>query len=147
VGIQDGIKHPEERFPKRALPFRGRSDVTHTAFVAEQTMESVRQHCRDPFLCTAGFYSPHSPWVAPREFLDLYDPSELPLPEFPPGVEARRSKAFFSDDELRSARQGYYAMVSEIDHHIGRILACLDDLGLTEDTIVVFCLRSQRVAG
>lgn len=29
-------------------------------------------------------------------------------------------------------------MVSEVDHHVGRILACLDEEVLTEDTIVVF---------
>jgi len=76
--------------------------------------------------------------VAPQEFLDLYDPTKLRLPEFPPEMEARRSDSFYSDEELRSARQGYYAMVSEVDHHVGRILTCLDDLDLTEDTLVVF---------
>jgi arylsulfatase A-like enzyme len=138
LGIRDGIEHPEQRFPKRALAFRGRSDVTHTAFVAEQTMEFLKGHRHGPFLCIAGFYSPHSPWVAPQEFLDLYDPAMLSLPEFPPEVKARRSEDFFSDEELRSARQGYYAMVSEVDHHVGRILACVDELGLAEDTIVIF---------
>ncbi|MCH8295683.1 sulfatase-like hydrolase/transferase [Candidatus Poribacteria bacterium] len=136
--IQDGIKHPEERFPKNALAFRGKSDVTHTAFVAEQTIEFIRQQRDKPFLCISGFYSPHSPWVAPQEFIDLYHPATLSLPEFPPEVDARRSDTLCSDEELRSARQGYYAMISEVDHHVGRILGCLDDLGLTEDTIVVF---------
>jgi len=138
MGIDDGIRHPEERFPKRAIPFRGRNDVTHSAFVAEQTIEFLRQHRDGPFLCLSGFYSPHSPWVAPQEFIDLYDPDTLTLPEFPSEVDARRSDDAYSDKELRSARQGYYAMVSEVDHHVGRILDCLDELGLRDDTIVVF---------
>ena len=138
MAIQDGIKHPEERFPKKALAFRSRNDLTHSAFVAEQSVEFIRLHRGEPFLCIAGFYSPHSPWVAPQEFLDLYDPEKLTLPVFPPEVEAKRSERFFSDQELRSARQGYYAMVSEVDHHVGRILACLEELDLTERTIVVF---------
>ncbi len=138
LGIDDGIVHPGERFPKRALAFRGRSDMTHTAFVAEQVMDFLRAHRDERHLCIGGFYSPHSPWVAPQEFLDLYDPAKLSLPEFPEEINAKRSEGHFSDDELRSARHGYYAIVSEVDHHVGRILACLDELGLRENTIVIF---------
>jgi len=139
MGIKDRIKHPKERCPRKALAFRSRSDLTHTAFVAEQTINFIRNHSdKQPFFCMAGFYSPHSPWVAPQEFLDLYDPSALPVPEFPPEMDAKRSADSFSDDELRSVRHGYYAMISEVDHHVGRILGCLEELGLARDTIVVF---------
>lgn len=136
--VRDTVAHPEERFPLRALPFRGADDVTQAAFVAEQTMEFIGQHRERPWLCVAGFYSPHSPWVAPQRFLDLYDPARLTLPQFPPEIDARRSPELCSDDELRAARHGYYAMVSEVDHHVGRILARLDELGRAEDTVVVF---------
>jgi len=138
MGVDDGIRHPKERNPNRALVFGGRSDVTHAAFVAEQSIEYLRRHRDDTFFLFAGFYSPHSPWIAPQEFLDLYDPATLPLPPFSPAVDAQRSDTHFSDDELRSVRHGYYAMVSEVDHHVGRILATLDELGIAEDTIVVF---------
>ena len=114
--IADTVSHPEARFPKRPIAFPAASDLTHSAFVAEQTMEFIRARDREPFLCIAGFYSPHSPWVAPQEFLDLYDPDSLSIPSFPPEVDAKRADGRCSDDELRGARQGYYAMVSEVDH-------------------------------
>jgi arylsulfatase A-like enzyme len=136
--VDDRIVHPAERFPKEAIPFPSRSDLTHSAFVAEQTMAYLERHSDRPFFCIAGFYSPHSPWVAPQEFIDLYDPAALTLPSFPPAIDAQRSETHFSDRELRAARQGYYAMVSEVDHHVGRILGRLDDLGLRQDTIVIF---------
>lgn len=138
MGIRDDIQHPAERFRKRAIPFPGRSDMTHTAFVADRTIEYLRAHRDRSFLCVAGFYSPHSPWIAPQEFLDQYDPDEIALPEFPPELEGKRSQSSFSDAELRSARHGYYAMVTEVDHHVGRILEALDEAGLAEDTVVVF---------
>jgi arylsulfatase len=138
TGIDDGIAHPEERFPKEPVPFRSRSDLTHTAFVAEQTVAYLERHRDGPFFCVAGFYSPHSPWVAPREFIDLYDPQTLTVPQFPEAIDAQRSDSHYSDDELRAARQGYYAMVSEVDHHVGRILEHLDALGLRDNTIVIF---------
>jgi arylsulfatase A-like enzyme len=136
--IDDGIQHPEQRFPKEPIPFAARSDLTHSAFVAEQTMAYLEQHANAPFFCIAGFYSPHSPWVAPHEFIELYDPKTLSLPRFPEQINERRSEAAFSDRELRAARQGYYAMVSEVDSHVGRILDRLDQLSVGDNTIVIF---------
>ncbi len=136
MGIRDGIRHPEEREP-RTDAFPAPAELTHTAFVAEQTMEYLRRRRGEPFLCIAGFYSPHSPWVAPQEYLDLYNRDALSVPRFPPEVEGRRGERF-GDDALRLAKQGYYAMVSEVDHHVGRILACLEEQRLAEETIVLF---------
>jgi arylsulfatase A-like enzyme len=135
----DGINHPDERFPKKPIPFRGRADLTHSAFVGEQTVEFLsNQDPGSPFMCVAGFYSPHSPWVVPQKFLDLYDPESIALPEFPEDIDAQRSDERFSDSELRGARHGYYAMVSEVDHYVGKILETLEDKGLAENTIAVF---------
>ncbi len=140
MGVEDGIDHPTERFPKRPLPARCRDDMTHTAFVAEQSIEFMRQQAQSGqhFLCIAGIYSPHSPWVAPQQYFDLYDPASLPLPTFPPEVDAQRDAGNFPDEELRLARQGYYGQVSEVDHHVGRMLASLEELGLADETVVIF---------
>jgi arylsulfatase A-like enzyme len=149
VGFDDGIDHPTPRFEPGARPFPADAELTHSAFVADRTMEFLEHHQDDPFLCVAGFYSPHSPWVAPERFLDQYDPSEFELPTFPTSMEARRPlepdpddrarrQVTFSDEELRSVRHGYYAMISEVDHHVGRVLEQLDRLGIGEDTIVIF---------
>ncbi|MFC5451592.1 sulfatase family protein [Paenibacillus aestuarii] len=139
MGIQDRVIHPDERFPKRAIPFPGPDDLTHTAFVAEQTMEFISQNMGQSWLCISGFYSPHSPWVVPRRFLDQYEPSSFIMPNFPPDLEKKRQgKPDFTDDTLRAARHGYYSMVSEVDHHIGRILSLLESKGLKNDTIVIF---------
>ncbi len=137
--IDDGIVHPEDRCPHEAVPFGAPAELTHTAFVGEQTVEFLNRRDGDrPFLCIAGFYSPHSPWVAPQEFLDLYDPDSLTLPNYPEEAEAKRSGEWCSAQQLRSIRHGYYAMCSEVDHHCGRILETLREQGLAEDTIVIF---------
>lgn len=140
MGIRDTIKHPDERFPKHPIPFPAPDHLTHTAFVAEQTIEFMEQRAASgrPFLCIAGIYSPHSPWVAPRRFIDMYDPATLTLPRFPEELDARRRPGHFDDNELRLARQGYYAMVSEVDFHLGRMMQALDELGIADNTIVVF---------
>ncbi len=134
---KDNIKHPK-RSDSLGFPFPAPSNLTFSAFVADQTMEFMRQNRDEPFLCVAGFYLPHSPWVVPKEFLDLYDPTKLTPPKYPPDLDAKREPGHFDDAHLRTALHGYYASVSEVDHHVGRILSCLTELGLDKDTIVVF---------
>ncbi len=145
MGIEDGIVHrgdPEGRQDfDGGIPFAADDGLTHSAFVGEQTAEFIRSSGSQPFFCIAGFYSPHAPWIAPKKYLDLYDPAGLSLPEFPAAIDQCRlldPNAPFSDAQLRRARQGYYAMISELDHHIGRILAALAAAGKADETIVVF---------
>jgi hypothetical protein len=65
---------------------------------AERTIDFLaRQSGERPFLCAAGFYFPHAPWVVPQRYLDLYDPSRLSLPDYPPHIDAQRSDEYFSD--------------------------------------------------
>lgn len=138
--VDDPVKHPEERFPKRPVAFPGKEAYTHTAWVADRTIQYLKERAQggQPFLCIAGIYSPHSPWVAPQRFFDLYDPAQLALPPFPPEADAQRGPGHFDDAELRLARQGYYGMVSEVDYHVGRMLDALAESGLADETVVVF---------
>ncbi|MEE2656920.1 MAG: sulfatase-like hydrolase/transferase [Candidatus Latescibacterota bacterium] len=127
-----------EREKKCAIPFAADKHLTHTAFVADETMSFIREHQSQPFLAIAGFYSPHAPWITPQKYLDLYDPQRLSLPAIPDGWDSPQGREPISEAELRSVRQGYYGMVSEVDDHVGSILDCLDELALTEETIVLF---------
>ena len=93
---------------------------------------------------------PHTPLVAPKKFLDLYDPAKIPLPPAPPaGLRnfpyARRSTGGNPDiftqqqpteQQTREAIAAYYACVSFVDDNIGRILHALERQGLADNTIV-----------
>jgi len=144
MGIIDPVKHPTTtgggaRFDfAGAIPFAADEALTHSAFVADRTIEFLRQQGNCPFLCVAGFYSPHAPWVVPQRYLSMYDPREFSLPEFPPGLQSQRDEDIFSEDGLRRARHGYYAMITEVDHYVGSILNALDEFGFADNTIVIF---------
>lgn len=145
MGIDDGVVHrgdPQGRHDfDRGIPFAAADHLTHSAFVGEQTAEFIKAAGGQPFLCIAGFYSPHAPWIAPQKYLDLYDPESLSLPQFPPHIDSQRpsdENAPFSDAQLRRAKQGYYAMISEMDQVVGRILDALDESGARDNTIIVF---------
>jgi arylsulfatase A-like enzyme len=137
MGIRDEVPHAQ-RGRLQAVPFPGSEEVTHSAFVADQARSFIERHSEGPWLCVAGFYSPHAPWVVPQRFLDLYDRESLSLPEYPSHINELRSDQRCPDNELRSIKQGYYAMVSEVDHYVGELIDYLDQKGLSENTIVVF---------
>jgi arylsulfatase A-like enzyme len=142
LGLNDLVRHPrsEPRFDLDGpIAFPGDDGYTHSAFVGEQTLAFLRRQRPDqPFLCIAGFYSPHSPWVVPQRYLNQYDPAMFNLPAYPVELEPFRIKRNCTEPQLRRARHGYYAMVTEVDDYAGRILAELDRLALSDDTIVLF---------
>lgn len=141
MGTPDGLRHPDDRRPMRAVPFGADAELTHSAFVGEQTRAFIERQGDDPWLCVAGFYSPHEPWIVPQRYLDRYDPAALTLPD-PAVVAARDPGGHYgrspSPEEQRSILHGYYAMVSEVDDHVGRILDTLAERGLDRPTLVVF---------
>jgi arylsulfatase A-like enzyme len=144
MGIEDRIPHPgpggRDDFDGIHV-FPADDDLTHSAFVAEQTVDYLRQSAQSarPFFCIAGFFAPHPPLAATARTLARYTRDALSVPHYPPALEARRHESSrFSDAHLREIKHGYYALVSEVDDCVGRILATLDDTGLAHDTIVVF---------
>ena len=108
----------------------------------------------EPFFLAVGFFKPHLPFVAPKEYWDLYDHEKIQLPDnyYAPKDAPNESihssgelrayagipaKGPVSDDTARNLIHGYYACVSYTDAQIGKLLDELDRLELAENTIVV----------
>ena len=113
-----------------------------------------------PWFQLASFTSPHTPFVAARAYWDRYDPGEidaprvaaLPFEELDYAARALffahgRHRHRVTEDDLRRARHGYYAMVSFIDDKVGEILAALEASGQAEDTVIVFCADHGEMLG
>ena len=103
-----------------------------------------------PFLLTVSFMHPHDPYLARREFWDLYDDDAIDLPRVPAIAPAardphsRRLWTMYDRDEyaiteerIRGARRGYYGMISYIDAQLGRVLAALEAIGRRDDTVII----------
>ncbi len=102
-----------------------------------------------PFFLAAGFFRPHTPYVAPKKYFDLYPLEEMRLPYAPSDDREDIPTAAFAHNcpvphygldalTCRKAMQAYYACVSFVDAQVGRLLDALERLGLAEKTIVVF---------
>ncbi|UHG94394.1 arylsulfatase [Spirosoma oryzicola] len=86
-----------------------------TDVLTDAALEFIDKNKSQPFFCYIPFNAPHSPHQVPDRYFDKY-------------------KAEGLDDELASI----YGMVENVDDNVGRLLTKLDQLGLTQNTIVVF---------
>ncbi|MDB2661302.1 sulfatase [Flavobacteriaceae bacterium] len=112
-----------------------------------------------PFFMAIGYVSPHLPFIQPKKYWDMYDHDAIKLadnsfqPENSPdiAIEAQHNSAEMRknyldipehgqlDDSLaRNLIHGYYASVTYMDALIGELIKGLDDLGLRENTTIVF---------
>ena len=123
-------------------------DSDHTdGKVADEAIKLMEQHRDEPFFLAVGFYKPHTPYVAPKKYFDLYPPAEqIPLAEvmegdcndIPPLALGSQRGDSLTDEQRRLCRRAYWACISFADAQIGRVLDALDRLQLREKTIIVF---------
>lgn len=102
-----------------------------------------------PFFLYLASASPHDPRVAAPEYLAKYNPKTLALPRnFKPFHPFDNGELFVRDErlapwprtgeEIRRQTQEYYAVISQMDHHIGRIVEAIRQSGEFENTIFIF---------
>jgi iduronate 2-sulfatase len=117
--------------------------------IATEAIRLMEQKQGEPFFLGVGFFRPHTPYVAPKKYFDMYPLESIRLPYAPAGDRDDIPTAAFAHncpvpnyslDELtlRKAVQAYYACVSFVDAQVGRLLAALERLKIAGNTIVVF---------
>ncbi len=124
--------------------FRGPEDLTHSAFVADRTIQAIRDCPEDrPWFVVAGFYAPHCPLNPPQRLWDEYRAMEdLPLPAWPesmqPSAPGGPGPRGHTVEQWRDIVAAYLALTTHVDDQVGKLLDFLDAQGLAENTIVVF---------
>jgi arylsulfatase A-like enzyme len=84
-----------------------------------------------PFFAVLSVIPPHNPFIAPDLWMARHTPGKIHLrPNVPPYESIRR--------EVSRQLAGYYAMIENLDHNLGRIRQALDRLGLFQNTIILF---------
>ncbi|OPZ16062.1 MAG: Arylsulfatase [candidate division BRC1 bacterium ADurb.BinA364] len=91
-----------------------------------------------PFFAMVCYGPPHSPMIAPKHWLELYSPEEVPIRENTPEPARQRARAFLAK---------YYGLVGNVDYNIGRLLDWLDSRDLAEDTVVIMVSDHGDMAG
>ena len=138
----------------------------NSTWTADRAIHWLNDRSRkdEPFCAWVSFPDPHHPFDAPVPWSYLHDPEQVDLPPHRkrsfegrpwwheqvltaeptgPKENAETRKAYSripeqTDDQLREIIANTYGQIALVDHQIGRIMASLQELGLAENTIVVY---------
>ena len=118
-------------------------------FLERNACDFLRRHRNEPFMLYINFLEPHMPFTGPLD--DVYDPNEIDLPpNFDDPLEENEPekckrqlrecarKYGTSKKDFRRLIARYWGLNSQVDLSVGKILDTLEELGLTDDTIVIY---------
>ncbi len=124
---------------------RGRYSNVGSAYGGPARPDAPPRTPQQPFFMAVGFYRPHIPYIAPQKYFDMYP--EVTVPEnFEEEWETKPAlartvtpwNAGTTRKECEDAIRAYYASITFVDIQIGKLLDALEELGLMENTIIVF---------
>jgi arylsulfatase A-like enzyme len=131
------LREPERTVKQYLRNVSGRHEeqdyfVARTMRAAAQWLEENRDQ---PFFLYVDTFDPHEPWDPPQWYVDLYDPGytgeEVTYPLY-------NYADYLSPAELRHMRALYAGEVSLVDTWVGHLLERVEELGLADDTMVIF---------
>ncbi len=132
------------------LPARVAEPHSETAYMTDQAIGFVRQQGSRPWVLHLSYVKPHWPYMAPAPYHAMYRPDQcLPVQrsaaervdEHPVTAAYRRQAecvSFQRDDCIATVRPAYQGLISQLDHHLGRLFDALAAQGVLDDTLVVF---------
>ncbi|WP_130859615.1 sulfatase family protein [Gracilibacillus phocaeensis] len=154
--------------PKEKYTWKIPEEFHYNAWIAERSNALLDEYTNDkkPFFLWSSFFDPHPPYLVPEPWDTMYDPSELTIPtgkqgehnNNPPhfqmtqeenpdfsaymetgyGIHGYHTHKGLDKVEHQRLTATYYSMVSLMDKYIGKILDKLDELGIADETIVIF---------
>lgn len=128
-----------------------------TAFRAKQTIEALERLKNTTFSITCSFHFPHAPMLPSKYYSDMFPVNNMPVPVSISdpmtnspylNSNSRTKNTEYSDSQkIKYMISDYYALVKEIDDWVGQILGKLDELGLSENTMVIFTSDHGEMLG
>jgi arylsulfatase A-like enzyme len=135
-------------------------ELYNTTYIQNQTIKFLERYSKGdygtkPFFLHCSFPDPHHPVCPPGRYRNMYSPDDIDLPDTYDEVESLYSHPYLgthmktppfrgallresTEEEIRKFIAMNYGSVSMVDNAIGHILASLEKLGLSENTMVIF---------
>ena len=147
------------------------AEESDTAFITDQALHYLGLPAREPWFLHLVFFRPHPPLIAPQPYNTFCNPKDVAAPRRAESVEREaeqhpylahllsRQKTVgyywgqetplqtLGEDQARDLVATYYGLVSEVDHHVGRILRFLKDSGQYDDTLIIFTSDHGEMLG
>lgn len=135
-------------------------DLYPTSYITDRAVDFLERYGKGdygekPFFLKVSYPDPHHPCTPPGKYAEMYKPADMELPPSFQDLEAikhhkfigsRRDHPFLGKMMLRTSKEEEtrnfishtYGMITMIDDSVGQILATLDRLGFTDDTMIIY---------
>ena len=124
-------RHESDTFPARTMNR------------ATQWLEDNYQ--QDKFFLYVDTFDPHEPWDAPQWYVDMYNPGYTgDVVDYP---QLAYVDGYLTDEELAHCRALYAAEITLVDRWVGTLFQKVEDLGLLENTMVIFMSDHGHLQG
>ena len=145
------------RLPQNASAYKLSENEDYEALVTDHAIKFLENNTTKTFFLGVSFKKPHFPFMCHQKYFDLYK-DIVDMPEVTPDMiealsinEKKTIEKYKLDEmssaEIKHARAMYYGMVTYIDEQFGRVLEKLNELGLRENTIIVYTSDHGEMAG
>lgn len=133
------------------LPARVPAEHSETAYTTGRAMDFMREAGDQPWLAHLSFIKPHWPYAAPAPYAGMFKPEDAlpvvradaelddPHPVYAAMTHHRVSRTFAKPGIREAVMAGYMGLVKQIDDEMGRLFAFMEERGLMQDTMIVFC--------
>ena len=137
------------------LPARIPAEHSETAYMTNRAMEFMAEaesrRPEQPWLLHLSYIKPHWPYIAPAPYHNMYSADDM-LPAVRSNAERQTDHALFRayqdsricqtlarDDVRRTVIPVYMGLVKQLDDELGRLFAWMEEKGLMDNTMIVFC--------
>ncbi len=137
-----------------------RPEQSRLAWGADHVIRLLHERAKEeaPFFLRWDTSEPHLPNVVPEPYASMYDPKDIdPWPSFgetfvgKPYIQAQQLLSWgiedFTWDDWRGIVGRYLGEITLLDAQVGRILRALDELGLADETLVVYTADHGDMCG
>jgi arylsulfatase A-like enzyme len=136
--------------------------LSQNRWVADRSCAFLEEHRRfrprRPFFLWSSWIAPHPPFAPSAPFDTMYEPGDMappvftdrPLEQLPKPAWAHRGRldgAHRDGPRMAKIKSLYYGQISHMDDAVGRVLDTLERLGLSANTLVIFCSDHGEMLG
>lgn len=150
TGTGKFIKNPFKTNKTKEYKFDYRYQGKHSSeLISQAGIDFIDDYNADnPFFMYLSYLAPHDPRTMPEEYLTMYDPKSIELPDnyldrypFSNGGLHNRDEKLASyprkEEEVKQHIAEYYGMITHLDHEIGRVINKLEEQNLLDNTLII----------
>jgi arylsulfatase A-like enzyme len=131
------------------------AEHSHAAYTAKEGIAALDRLKGGLFTLTISIDPPHPPMIVSEPYYSMYPPQGIPAPA---SISDPRTNSPYTDRPgegvlyrqpqlIKQMTSIYYGMVREVDDWIGKILQRVDDLGLADNTLIIFTSDHGEMLG